>query len=318
MEEPKAVIVTSTAPSGASTYRTGALRRFSHGAPRALIFALLICVALVSLFPLYWLFNTALTPATSTVKLPPDLIPVNATLNNFGEIIQKSGMGKLRYGGGEAFVSMPRLSLWFINTAFVALLSTAIHVLFDSMAGYAFAKKKFPGSNLFFWMILAALMIPGQVTLVPLYLMITQLKLVNTFAGVILPGLADVIGIFLLKQFIQTLPSELEDAARVDGASEWGIYTRIIAPLAAPALAVTAIFAFQRYWNAFLWPLIVLQSPDLFTLQVGLSFVHTGEFGTNYGLLMAGAALAAIPMIVFFFAFQKYFMQGLRIGAIKG
>jgi len=153
---------------------------------------------------------------------------------------------------------------------------------------------------------------------VPLYLMITKFKLVNTFAGVILPGLADVIGIFLLKQFIQTLPGELEDAARVDGASEWGIYTRIILPLSAPALAVTAIFAFQRYWNTFLWPLIVLQSPDLFTLQVGLSFIHTSEFGTNYGLLMAGAAMAAVPMIVFFFAFQRYFMQGLRIGAIKG
>lgn len=298
--------------------RTWFMRRARSFAPRAAILVLLTFIALVSLFPLYWLFNTALTPASSTVKLPPDLIPVNATLNNFGEILQKSGMGKLRLGGGDEFVRMPRLSLWFINTAFIALFSTAIHVLFDSMAGYAFAKKKFPGSNLFFWMILAALMIPGQVTLVPLYLMITKLKLVNTFAGVILPGLADVIGIFLLKQFIQTLPGELEDAARVDGASEWGIYTHIIVPLAAPALAVTAIFAFQRYWNAFLWPLIVLQSPDLFTLQVGLSFVHTGEFGTNYGLLMAGAALAAVPMIIFFFAFQKYFMQGLRIGAIKG
>ncbi len=285
---------------------------------RVLVFLVLVIVAVVSLFPLYWLFNTALTPASSTVKLPPDLIPVNATLNNFVEIVQKSGMGKLRLGSSDAFVRMPRLTLWFINTAFIALLSTGLHVLFDSMAGYAFAKKKFPGSNLFFWMILAALMIPGQVTLVPLYLMITKVRLVNTFAGIILPGLADVIGIFLLKQFIQTLPGELEDAARVDGASEWSIYARIIVPLSAPALAVTAIFAFQRYWNAFLWPLIVLQSPDLFTLQVGLSYVHTSEFGTNYGLLMAGAALAAIPMIVFFFAFQRYFMQGLRIGAIKG
>jgi multiple sugar transport system permease protein len=294
------------------------LRRAWNSLPRVVVLLLLTCVAIVSLFPLYWLFNTALTPASSTVKLPPDLIPVNATLQNFSEIVQKAGMGKLRLFDPEQFIRMPRLYLWFINTAFIALLSTAVHVLFDSMAGYAFAKKKFPGSNLFFWMILAALMIPGQVTLVPLYLMITKVKLVNTFAGIILPGLADVIGIFLLKQFIQTLPGELEDAARVDGASEIGIYARIIVPLSAPALAVTAIFAFQRYWNAFLWPLIVLQSPDLFTLQVGLSFVHTGEFGTDYGLLMAGAALAAIPMIVFFFAFQRYFMQGLRIGAIKG
>ena len=304
-----------TAPSKRTK---GLLLRAWAGVPRALVYALLVLVAVVSLFPLYWMFNTALTPATSTVKLPPDIIPVNATLSNFTDIMRATGQGKLFLPFTEEFIAMSRLVLWFINTAFIALFSTAVHVLFDSMAGYAFAKRKFPGSNLFFWMILAALMIPGQVTLVPLYLMISSLGLVNTFAGVILPGLADVIGIFLLKQFIQTLPTELLEAARMDGASEWSTFTRIVLPLSAPALAVTAIFAFQRYWNSFLWPLIVLQSPDLFTLQVGLSYIHTSEFGTNYGLLMAGAALAAIPMILFFFAFQKYFMQGLRIGAVKG
>ncbi|MDO9065453.1 MAG: carbohydrate ABC transporter permease, partial [Chloroflexota bacterium] len=282
------------------------------------VYALLVLVAVVSLFPLYWMFNTALTPATSTVKLPPDIIPANATLSNFTDIMRATGQSKLFIPFTDEFIATSRLVLWFVNTAFIALFSTAVHVLFDSMAGYAFAKRKFPGSNLFFWMILAALMIPGQVTLVPLYLMISKLGLVNTFAGVILPGLADVIGIFLLKQFIQTLPTELLEAARMDGASEWSIFARIVLPLSAPALAVTAIFAFQRYWNSFLWPLIVLQSPDLFTLQVGLSYIHTSEFGTNYGLLMAGAAMAAIPMILFFFAFQKYFMQGLRIGAVKG
>lgn len=315
--------MSSLAPSVAQPARPQprgpwSLARFQRVLSRALVLILLTFVAIVSLFPLYWLFNTALTPASATVKLPPDLIPVNLTLDNFRDVIQKSGLGKLHLFNPDQFIRMPRLYLWFINTALIAILSTGVHILFDSMAGYAFAKKKFPGSNLFFWMILAALMIPGQVTLVPLYLMITKLKWVNTFAGVVMPGLADVIGIFLLKQFIQTLPTELEDAARVDGASELGIYARIIMPLSVPALAVTAIFAFQRYWNAFLWPLIVLQSPDLFTLQVGLSYVHTSEFGTDYGLLMAGAALAAIPMIIFFFAFQKYFMQGLRIGAVKG
>jgi multiple sugar transport system permease protein len=294
------------------------LYRLRSGLPRIIVYALLTLVAIVSLFPLYWLFNTAFTPATSTVKLPPDIIPVNATINNFVEIAKRTGLAKLYLPGQAEPLRITRLVLWFINTAFIAIFSTAIHLLFDSMAAYAFAKRKFPGSNLFFWMILAALMIPGQVTLVPLYVMITKMKLVNTYAGVILPGLADVIGIFLLKQFMQTLPGELEEAARIDGASEWGIYTRIILPLSAPALAVTAIFAFQRYWNAFLWPLVVLQSSDLFTLQVGLSFIHTGEFGTNYGLLMAGAALAAIPMIIFFFSFQRYFMAGIRIGALKG
>jgi multiple sugar transport system permease protein len=286
--------------------------------PRTAVYALLVLVAVVSLFPLYWMFNTALIPATSTVKLPPDILPVDATLSNFTDIMRATGQAKLYIPFTEEFIAMSRLWLWFLNTAFIALFSTAVHVLFDSMAGYAFAKRKFPGSNLFFWMILAALMIPGQVTLVPLYLMISKLGWVNSFQGVIMPGLADVIGIFLLKQFIQTLPTELLEAARIDGASEWATFTGIVLPLSTPALAVTAIFAFQRYWNAFLWPLIVLQSPDLFTLQVGLSYIHTSEFGTNYGLLMAGAAMAAIPMILFFFAFQKYFMQGLRIGAVKG
>ena len=293
-------------------------QRLWAGIPRIVTYVLLIFVAITSLFPLYWLFNTSLTPATSTVKLPPDIIPANATLNNFVAVVKASGVSKIPIPGTDEVWQVPRIYLWFVNTAFITLLSTAVHLLFDSMAGYAFAKRRFPGSNVLFAMILAALMIPPQVTLVPLYLMITQWKLVNTFPGVILPGLADVIGIFLLKQYIQTLPGELEEAARMDGASEWTIYTKIILPLTTPALAVTAIFSFQRYWNTFIWPLIVLQNPDMFTLQVGLAFVHTGEFGTNYGLLMAGAALAAIPMIIFFFAFQRYFMQGLRIGAIKG
>ncbi len=281
------------------------------------ILAILIMAAAVSLFPLYWLFVTAITPASSTVKLPPELIPSNPTLENITNLIALSGTGGLRVLGLED-VRMSRMLLWFLNTLLLALVSTGIHVLFDTMAGYAFAKRKFPGSNLFFWMILAALMIPAQVTLVPLFLMITQFKLVNTFAGVMLPGLADVIGIFLLKQYIQTMPGELEEAARMDGASEWKTFTSVIVPLAAPAMAVTAIFAFQRYWNAFLWPLVVLQNPDLFTLQVGLSYLYNSEFGTNYGLLMSGAALASIPMIIFFFAFQRYFMQGLRVGAVKG
>ncbi len=290
--------------------------RLRRRLPNLLVMLLLTVVAIVSLFPLYWLFATALTPASATVKLPPELIPSQPTLENFRNIIQLSGKGKLELL--RSTITMPRMALWFVNTAALALISTAIHVLFDTMAGYAFAKRKFPGSRVFFWMILAALMIPGQVTLVPLYLMISKLKLVDTFAGILMPGLADVIGIFLLKQYIQTLPSELEDAARIDGASEWQTFIRIIVPLAAPAMAVTAIFSFQRYWNAFLWPLVILQTPDKFTLQVGLSYIYNSEFGTNYGLMMSGAALASIPMIIFFFSFQRYFMQGLRIGAVKG
>ncbi len=309
-------VVSASAP-GTPTSKPFSLSHLSRRLPGIMVMVFLTLIAIVSLFPLYWLFTTALTPASSTIKLPPEIIPTQPTLENVREIIRISGIGKF-YLIGEEPIKMSRLLLWFLNTAIIAIFSTLIHVLFDSMAGYAFAKRKFPGSNLFFYMILAALMIPGQVTLVPLYVMISKFKLINSFAGVILPGLADVIGIFLLKQYIQTLPSELMEAARIDGASEWGAFARIVLPLSAPGLAVTAIFAFQRYWNSFLWPLVTLQSPDKFTLQVGLSYVSTSEFGTDYGLLMSGAALAAIPMIVFFFAFQRYFMQGLRIGAIKG
>jgi multiple sugar transport system permease protein len=294
------------------------MERVKRALPYVIIYLLLTLIAVVSLFPLYWLFVTALTPASATLKLPPQMLPTQPTLQNFAEIMRMAGKGKLALPFLAEPIIMARLPLWFVNTTLFALVSTAIHVLFDSMAGYAFAKRKFPGSNLFFWMILAALMIPGQVTLVPLYLMVVRMGFNNSFLGLILPGLADVIGIFLLKQFIQTIPRELEEAARIDGASEIGIYAGIILPLSVPALAVTAIFSFQRYWNAFLWPLVITQSPDLFTLQVGLSYIQNSEFGTNYGLLMSGAALAAIPMILFFFAFQKYFVQGLRIGAVKG
>jgi multiple sugar transport system permease protein len=292
--------------------------RLRRALPYLLIYLLLILFAVMSLFPLYWLFITAITPASATLRLPPQLVPTDPTLQNFADILRSSGKGKLMLPFLANPIPMARLLVWFVNTAFYAGVATGLHVLFDSMAGYAFAKRKFPGSNLFFWMILGALMIPGQVTLVPLYLNVVKMGLNNSFAGLILPGLADVIGIFLLKQFIQTIPRELEEAARIDGASEIGIFAGIILPLSVPALAVTAIFSFQRYWNAFLWPLVITQSPDLFTLQVGLSYIQNSEFGTNYGLLMSGAALAAIPMILFFFAFQKYFVQGLRIGAVKG
>ncbi|MEW5814254.1 MAG: carbohydrate ABC transporter permease [Spirochaetota bacterium] len=287
---------------------------------KAVIYLALTVAAVTSLFPLYWMFNTAFTPGSEVIKLPPEFLPKNPSLENFRLV----------------FNAAPYVLRWSLNTLFIAFVTMGLHVLFDAMCGYAFAKRKFPGSKLLFWLVIGALMIPSQVTLVPLYIMISDMRSVLTrialrlpqqaaflaavsnYGSVIIPGLADVIGIFLMKQFIQTLPSELEEAARIDGGSELKIFARIIIPLAKPALAVNAIFAFQRYWNAFLWPLVVLQKAEYYTLQVGLSFIYRSEFGTNYGLLMAGATMAAVPMIIFFFSFQKYFMEGIRIGALKG
>lgn len=261
----------------------------------------LIVVAIISLWPMYWLFVTAFTPTDNSIKTPPDLLPINASIANFQRL----------------FTQAKDYWRWALNSLIISLSVTAFHLVFDTMAGYAFAKKRFPGREFFFWLILSTLMIPPHVTLVPLYIVTRKLELLNTLWAVILPGTADVFGIFLMRQYIQTLPSELEEAARMDGCSEPGVFWRVIVPLSKPALAALAIFSFVRYWNDFLWPLIVLQKSPRFTLPVGVASLQ-GEFRTDFGLIFAGAALAALPMIIFFLIFQRYFIEGVRMGAVKG
>ncbi len=261
----------------------------------------LVVVAIVSLWPMYWLYITAFTPTDNSIKTPPDLIPIHASLANFTRLFQQA----------------KDYWRWALNSFVISLSVTAFHLLFDTMAGYAFAKKKFPGRNFLFWLILSTLMIPPHVTLVPLYIEARKLGLINSIWAVILPGTADVFGIFLMRQYIQTLPSELEEAARMDGCTEPGVFWRVIVPLSKPALGALAIFSFVRYWNDFLWPLIVLQKSQHFTLPVGVASLQ-GEFRTDFGLIFAGAALAALPMIVFFLIFQRYFIEGVRMGAVKG
>jgi multiple sugar transport system permease protein len=261
---------------------------------------ILIATALIALFPLYWLFSNAFTPILATPPLTPVLVPA-FKLDNFARLLSNN-----RYYLG-----------WMVNSLVVSLAITAWHVFFDALAGYAFAKRKFPGRNLMFWLILSTLMIPPQVTLIPMYLIARQFGLVDSLWSQILPGTATVFGIFLMRQYIQTLPHELEDAARVDGCSEFGIYWRIILPLCRSALAALAIFTFVRFWNDFLWPVIALNKPQNFTLTVGLANMQ-GEFMTDWGIIFSGAALSAVPMIVFFLVFQKYFLDGVRMGAVKG
>ncbi|MBV9787478.1 MAG: carbohydrate ABC transporter permease [Chloroflexi bacterium] len=261
----------------------------------------LIVTVVISLWPMYWLFVTALTPTRETIKVPPDLIPINGSLENFQRL----------------FSQARNYWRWGLNSLIVALSVTLFHIFFDTLAGYAFAKKQFPGKNIMFWIILSTLMIPAHVTLVPLYIVTRQLGLIDSLWALILPGTADVFGIFLMRQYIQTLPSELEEAARIDGSSEPGVFWHVILPLSKPALGALAIFTFVRVWNSFLWPLIVLQKSINYTLPVGVSSLQ-GEFSTDYGLIFAGAALAALPMIVFFLVFQRYFLEGVRMGALKG
>ena len=260
----------------------------------------LIPVAIVALFPLYWLVTTALTPSSAAIRVPPSLIPAEPTLENFARL----------------FTQAPVVA-WALNSLVIATAIMAGHVVFDSMAGYAFAKKRFPGKNLLFVLIVSSLMIPVHVTLVPRFILVSNIGLVNNPLGVILPSIADVFGIFLMRQFISSLPSELEDAARVDGASEWQVFWRIVMPLSRPAVATVAIFSFVGAWNAFLWPLIVLSRRELLTLPVGVATLQQ-EFTQNIGMVMAGAAVGAVPMIVLFLLFQRYFLEGVRVGGLKG
>lgn len=261
---------------------------------------ILIGTAVIALFPMYWLFANAFTPITSTPPLTPILIPAFA-LDNFQRLI----------GNNKFYLT------WMLNSLIVAFAITAFHVVFDTLAGYAFAKKRFPGRNLFFILILSTLMIPIHVTFIPLYLINRQLGLIDSLWALILPGTAWVFGIFLMRQYIQTLPSELEDAARIDGCSEFGVFRHIIVPLSTPAMAALAIFTFVHAWNDFLWPVIALNKPQNYTLTVGVANLQ-GEFMTDWGIIFSGAALAALPMVIFFLLFQKYFLEGVRMGALKG
>ena len=262
--------------------------------------AALIVTTAIALFPMYWLFVNALTPIRGTPPLTPILIPA-FSLDNFQRLL-----------GGNPFYKN-----WMFNSLVVALAVTAWHIFFDTMAGYAFAKRRFPLRNVLFWIILSTLMIPIHVTIIPLYIVTRSLGLLDNLLALILPGTATAFGIFLMRQYIQTLPSELEDAARIDGCGEFGVFWHVIVPLSRPAMAALAIFTFVRHWNDFLWPLIALHKPQNYTLTVGVANLQ-GEFMTDWGIIFAGAALAALPMIAFFLLFQKYFLEGVRMGAVKG
>lgn len=293
-------MTTAIAQSGAeqpAVPAVGGVRRKGIG---IIGWVVLIVTSVISLFPMYWLFVNAFTPITGTPPLTPILWP-SWSLDNFRRLLE----GNVHYLN------------WMRNSLLIATGITVWHLFFDSLAGYAFAKRRFPGREVIFWLMLSTLMVPIHVTVVPLFIVTNEFNLVDTLWAVILPGTASAFGIFLMRQYIQTLPSELEDAARIDGCSELGVFWNVILPLSMPALGALAIFTFVRHWNDFLWPLIVLTRPQNYTLTVGVANLQ-GEFATDYGVIFAGATLAALPMIIFFFIFQRAFVEGVRMGAVKG
>lgn len=262
--------------------------------------ALVALMAVVSLMPLYWMVVTGLTPPTLVMKLPPDIFPKNPTLRNFQDLFTRKLLWR-----------------WTLNSAIVSVSVTFTQLLVASLAGYAFAKKQFFAKNLLFWLYVGSMMVPGQVTLIPRYILMARMKLTNSYAGLILPAVAAPLGVFLMKQFMQSIPGEIIDAGRIDGASEIGVFTRLVVPLAKPAMAVLGIFTFVGEWNDFLWPLVITNSSQMRTLQVGLATLQE-EVPMAFGTLMAGATYAAIPITIVFLIFQRYFLKGLTVGALKG
>lgn len=258
--------------------------------------------AILLVAPMAWMFLCAFTPDALLRVTPPQVSLRHLTLDNFGLMYTRS---RGLFGN------------WFWNTLYIASVVTLISLFLNSLAGYCFARLKFPGKELIFWVLIATLMVPYQAIVLPLFVVVNNmLKLADTHWALILPQLSAPIGIFLCRQYMQTLPSDLEDAARMDGCSEFGIFLRVILPISKPVLAVLAIFTFLWNWKSFFWPLIILRTESKFVLELGLSYLQDHAV-LNYGILMAGAATAAVPMIIFFLVFQKYIISGLAVGTLK-
>jgi multiple sugar transport system permease protein len=286
------------APRTSSKPRRRAADRKSRAA-RWLLAITAIFTGLVVLFPIIWMVFTAFKPEADIVSYPPTLWPRELTLEHFAEVWERIPFARL-----------------YLNTIIFAGGVTLISLLFDSMAAYALARIPFKGRGIVFVLILLLLMLPFQVTLIPLYDMLSGMGLTNTLPGLIIPRMTNAFGIFFLTQFFLSLPKDLEEAARMDGASEWRIYWGIIMPLARPALLTLGLFHFQYNWNDLLWPLVMSSSVETSTLPAGLA-LFMGQHVVEYGLLMAGSLLALLPVVIFFLLIQRSFVAGIATTGLK-
>ena len=264
------------------------------------VYVVLAVGLLITLAPFLWMLLGSFKPEAELQRVPPTWWPEAPTLGNYRELFDR--------------LDFPR---FFANSVLVAVAVTAGNLVFCSMVGYALAKLDFAGKRVLFALVLGMLMVPGVVTFVPLFVLVSNLGLVNTYPGLILPFLVTPLGVFLMRQFIAGLPDELIEAARIDGAGEWRIFSRVILPLCGPPLATLGILTFLHSWNNFLWPLVVAQSEDKYTLPVALALYSVGQNATRYGLLMAGAVVIILPVVALFIALQRYFVQSVATTGIK-
>jgi multiple sugar transport system permease protein len=260
----------------------------------------LVLLAFFALFPLLWMLSVSFMHPGEASALPPPLLPRDPTLENYRELFDRAGMGR-----------------YLLNSLLVAAAITLLSLVFNLAAGYAFAKLRFAGRDRVFRTLLAALVIPAQVAMIPLFLIMKWLHLVNSYGGVIVPAMATVFGIFLVRQYARSIPDELLEAARIDGAGEWRIFAVIVLPLLKPIVVTLAIFTFLASWNDFMWPLIVLSDQSWQTAPVALAALSREHVQDNE-LMMAGSVVTILPVLALFLALQRHYLEGLLLGSVKG
>lgn len=278
---------------------TGTSRRFGPTLQTALLYTTLVLLSILFLIPVIWITLCALKDKTELVAWPPVILPSRVTLENFTAALSKGSFGR-----------------YFFNSAYSTILSTILTLIINCMAGYAFAKFKFKGNQTLFLSFLATLMIPLEVIMIPMFQMLKFFHMYNSLWGIIIPPAATPTGVFLMRQYLLSVPDELLEAARMDGASELRIFARIIVPIAKPVLSVLTIFSFMWRWNDFLWPLLVINNPKLYTVQLAIAN-FSGQFSVDWNSLLAMAVVTMIPVLVIFLIFQKQFVRGMVISGMK-
>lgn len=277
---------------------------------RLIGYILLTIAAVTFLLPMYWMFTGSFKLQSVTMSMPPEFFPLQPTWENWDRL----------------FNGPWPIWRWVFNSIAVSLLTVVLVLIVSTLTGYGFGKKKFPGSNTLFFILLSTMFLPNQVMLIPLFLLVRSLHLTSsvlgTYFAMAMPMISSPFGIFMIKQFCSSIPDELLDAARIDGASEWGVFRLIVLPLLKPALAALSIFTFNQSWNFFMWHMVIATDKSQYTVPVGISYISrtpaVGKMITDIGLTMAGGSFGALFMIILFIAFQQYFIKGITFGAMKG
>ncbi|MBP1990681.1 carbohydrate ABC transporter permease [Paenibacillus eucommiae] len=260
---------------------------------------LLVIIALFFLFPFYWMLSSSFKEMSVAYQIPPEFFPVHPTIGNYMKLLETEA------------------ARWMLNSVGISVVTTLAVLVISSMAAYALAKIPFRGSKAIFSLLVGAMTIPTTVLLIPQFKIAVSLSLVNTYAGLIIHALASPYMIFLLRQFMMTIPRELLESARIDGCGEAGIFFRIMLPLSKPGLGAIAIFTFVASWNDYIWQLLIIKDTSMMTLPLGVATLINVE-SVDWGLIMAGSVLASLPVLIVFLAFQRYFVKGLTVGAVKG